>query len=110
MKKYTIILVACGALALAGCQTAGQVADQITSTTQTVTAKAKEVQSYAKSVCGYLPAISSVIAIFNSGYSASVQVVGDAVCGAVTNLPLADGPGKREPRVNGILIKGKFVR
>lgn len=111
MKKMFLACAMIGALALAGCNTTAQdVASKITSTSQTATAKAKEVQDYAVQLCGYLPYASAVISIFNSGYSQNVATVGNAICSAVTNLPLADGPGKREPRVNGVLVQGKWVR
>jgi|SRR5690606_37196957 len=107
MKKILII----GALlALAGCQTATDVATTITTATQTTKEKVKSVQGYAVSLCGYLPAASSVIGIFNSNYSNSVAVVGGAICDAVTNITLADGPGDRKPRVNGVVVTGKFVK
>ena len=108
MKK--ILIVAVLGLALVGCQTATDIATTITTATQTVTQKVKSVQGYAVSLCGYLPAAASVIGIFNSNYSNSVAVVGTAVCDAVTNITLADGPGDRKPRVNGVVIKGQFVK
>jgi hypothetical protein len=108
MKKLLIIGVTC--LALAGCQTAQDVATTITTATQTTKEKVKSVQGYAVSVCGYLPAAASVVGIFNSGFGNSVAAVGSAICNAVTSIPLADGPGDRLPRVNGVIIKGSFVK
>ena len=108
MKKLIIIGITC--LALAGCQTAQDVATTITTATQTTKEKVKSVQGYAVSVCGYLPAASSVIGIFNSGYGMGVAAIGGAICNAVTSIPLADGPGDRKPRVNGVVIKGTFVK
>ena len=108
MKKFLIVGVL--ALALAGCtQTAQDVATTITTATQTTTEKVKSVQGYAVSVCGYLPAAASVIGIFNSNFSSSVAIVGSAICNAVTSIPLADG-GSRVPKVNGVVIKGTFVK
>lgn len=109
MKKFLIIGVM--GLALVGCnQTAQEVATTITTATQTTTEKVKSVQGYAVSLCGYLPVASSIIAIFNSNYSSNVAVVGNAICNAVTSIPLADGPGDRKPRVNGVVVKGTFVK
>lgn len=108
MKKFLILGML--GFALAGCTTAKEIATTITTTTQSVTEKAKETQGYAVTVCGYLPALASVIAIFNSGFSSNVAVVGNAVCDAVTSIPLADGPGDHKPRVNGVVVQGKFVR
>jgi len=48
--------------------------------------------------------------LFNTGFSTSASIVGGAVCDAVTNITLADGPGDRKPRVNGVVIKGSFVK
>lgn len=108
MKKFLILGML--GFALAGCTTAKEIATTITTSTQTTIEKAKEAQGYAVTVCGFLPALASVVAIFNSGFSSSVATVGNAVCDAVTSIPLADGPGDHKPRVNGIVIKGKFVR
>lgn len=109
MKKFLLIGVAC--LVLTGCnQTAQEIATTITTATQTTTEKVKSVQGYAVQLCGYLPVASSVIGIFNSGFSTGVAAVGGAICDAVTSIPLADGPGDHKPRVNGVVIKGTFVK
>lgn len=108
MKKF-LILAALG-LTLAGCQTAQDVATSITTVAQTTTQKVKSVQGYATQICGYVPAAASVIGIFNSGFSSDVSIVANAICDAVTNITLADGPGDRKPRVNGVVVQGKFVR
>lgn len=109
MKKF--ILIGVLALTLAGCnQTAQDIATNITTVTQTTKEKVKSVQGYTVSVCGYLPTAASIIAVFNSNYSNAVAAVGGAICNVVTSIPLADGPGDRKPRVNGVVIKGKFVR
>lgn len=108
MKKLLIVGVL--AVALAGCtQTAQDVATTITQTTQTTKEKVKSVQGYAVAVCGYLPAAASVIGIFNSGFSNSVAVVGGAICNAATSIPFADG-GSRKILVNGVVVKGTFVK
>lgn len=108
MKKFLLIGIAC--LALAGCQTAQDLATDITTVTQTTKEKVKSVQGYATQICGYLPAAASVIGIFNSGYGTGVAAVSNAICNAVTSIPLADGPGDRKPRVNGVVIRGTFVK
>lgn len=106
MKKLIVIGVA--ALALVGC-TAQDVATTITTSTQTVSEKVKSAQGFAVTACGFLPLATTVAALFSS-YSTDVAVVGNAICNAVTTLPLADGPGDRKPRVAGIVIKGQFVK
>lgn len=108
MRKFLIIGIAC--LALAGCQTAQDVATSITTATQTIQQRARSVQGYATQICSYAPTISTIISIFNSGYGTDVSSVANAICGAVTSIPLADGPGDRKPRVNGVVIKGQFIR
>ena len=108
MKK--LLIIGAMTLALAGCQTAQDLATDITTVTQTTKEKVKSVQGYATQICGYLPAAASVIGIFNSGFGSGVSAVSNAICNAVTSIPLADGPGDRKPRVNGVVIKGTFVK
>jgi len=117
-----IFVLAATALLLAGCAgnpspTAQKIAATIDSTVvkvqdtaATIQAKAKVAQGYAEQICGYRPVLASAIAIFNSGFSSSIDVVANAICNAVTTLPLADGPGDRKPRVNGVVVKGAFVK
>jgi hypothetical protein len=120
MKKFLLISIAC--LVLAGCSTttspvaqkiAANINNAVTSVKDnatTIQAKAKVAQSYAAQICSYVPTIASVVAIINSGFSADVGVVANAICNAVTSIPLADGPGDRKPRVNGVVIKGNFIK
>lgn len=108
MKK--ILIIGAMAFTLVGCQTAQELATDITTVTQNTKEKVKSVQGYAVSLCGYLPAAASVIGIFNSGFGSSVSTVGNGICDAVTSIPLADGPGDHKPRVNGVVIKGQFVK
>lgn len=108
MKK--ILIVAVLGLALAGCKTAQDVATDITTATNTTKEKVGQVQGYAVSLCGYLPAASAIVGIFNSNFSNSVSTVGTAICDAVTSITLADGPGDRRPKVNGVVVTGKFVK
>ncbi len=96
MKK--IILAAALALSVAACETT-QVVDKI-----------KEVQSYTALTCKFIPTLATVTALFNQAAGASVASIGNAVCQAVTNIPLADGPGDRKPRVGNVVIKGQFVK
>ena len=104
MKRFVIIAVA--ALALAGCGT---------TTGVDVDAKIKQVQEQTRFACSFVPTVETVakiIATFTGG-AAAVDAVGAAargICAAVTTAPLADGPGDRVPRVNGVVVKGRFVR
>lgn len=108
MKK--IFLISALALSLVGCTTAQDVATSITTATQTTKEKVKSVQGYATQICSYVPLASTVVNIFSSGYSADVSTVANAICNAVTSIPLADGPGDHKPRVNGVIVKGNFIR
>lgn len=109
MKK-TIIVVSLG-ISLAGCGMSAQdVATNITTVAQTTNDKVTSVQSYALQICKFVPAASSVVNIFSSGYASDVATVAKAICDAVTTRPLADGPGDRKPRVNGVVVNGAFVK
>lgn len=108
MKKLIFVALICGGLA--GCTTAQDIATSITTVTQSVQEKARSAQGYATQICGFVPTIASVIAIFNSGFSQDVSTVANAICNAVTSVPLADGPGDHLPRVNGIVVRGRFVK
>lgn len=112
MKRILMIgMIAGAAIGLAACnKTASDIATTITTSVQDTKTKVKSVQNYTVSLCSYLPAVASITALFNSNYSQNVAIVGTAICNAVTSIPLADGPGDRKPRVNGIVIKGKFLR
>ncbi len=78
-------------------------------TSQDVDTKVAQVQSIATQVCRFVPTVSTIIKIFSTGLD-GVTDAANAICNAVTNRPLADGPGDRTPRVRGIVVKGKFVR
>lgn len=108
MKK--IILIGALSSLLLGCQTAQDLATTITTSTQTAKEKVKSVQGYAVQACSYLPLATTVTSIFSSNYSSDVATVGSAICDAVTSIPLADGPGDHKPRVNGVVVKGNFVK
>jgi hypothetical protein len=99
MKK--LLLIGALAFSLAGCVTAGQ-----------VTATVKQVQDAAAGICSFVPTATTVANIFASGNSTvqSVSSVASAICNAVTTRPLADGPGDRKPRVNGVVVRGRFIR
>ena len=99
MKK--VLLASVFAFILASCATAP--------TPQDVDAKVAQVQSYATQICRFVPTATTIIKIFSSGLD-GVADAANAICNAVTNRPLADGPGDRTPRVRGIVVKGKFVR
>lgn len=74
-----------------------------------------KVQGATVAGCRYLPTAKTVVSVAKVLYSPASMaldfgsVVADAICNAVTNAPLADGPGDRIPRVRGIVIEGRRV-
>lgn len=74
------------------------------------------VQQAVLNGCKYVPTattVAQIIAAVAGGGGAIINTVGgiaQAVCDAVTNNPLADGPGDRLPVVAGVKVRGKFVR
>lgn len=74
-----------------------------------------KVQGATVSACSYLPTAKTVASVAKVLYSPFIPVldfgatVADAICRAVTNVPLADGPGDHLPRVKGVVIEGRRV-
>lgn len=69
------------------------------------------VQGATVQACKFLPTAATVASLLSSSSSISTAAsIASAICNAVTSIPLADGPGDRKPRVNGIVIKGQFVK
>lgn len=99
MKKLVLLL----ALALGGCATG-------LPSTEDISARAKQIQSYTKLACSFVPTVATIAAIVSKGGSAGITEIASDICTAVTTAPLADGPGDRIPRVKGVVVKGKFVR
>jgi hypothetical protein len=71
----------------------------------------KAVQSAAVQICRFLPAAETVANLFLSGNALmmTAEAMANAICRAVTTAPLADGRGRRLA-INGVVIKGRFVR
>lgn len=101
MKKLIISSIL--ALSLAGC------AGSSVPSTDTITTRAKQIQSYTKLACSFIPTIATVAAILSKGASSSVASVATDICNAITTAPLADGGG-RLAYVNGVRIHGQFVK
>jgi predicted small secreted protein len=111
LKKCAVLSLLLGSIALAGCNTTAQdIATSIITASQTVNEKVASVRGYATQICAYVPTAATVISIFNSGYGTDVAAVANAICQAVTTAPLADGPGDHKPRVNGVVVRGQFVK
>lgn len=98
MKKLAIALACCALLS--ACATGSGTEDKI-----------KEIQRYARLTCSFVPTVETVAKILAGGTLIdTTSSVATAICSAVTTAPLADGPGDRVPWVNGVVVKGKFVR
>lgn len=97
MKK--LLLIAALALPLAACASGG-------GTT------ISDVQARTAKVCSFVPTATTVANILAARNSLvqSASSIANAICNAVTTRPLADGPGDRKPRVNGVVVRGKFIR
>lgn len=98
MKKTLLAIVVCAPLA--ACVTSADVENKIS-----------EVQGYTRLACSYLPTVATIAKIIAAGGAVdSAAAIGGAICNAVTTAPLADGPGDRIPRVNGVVIRGAFIK
>ncbi len=95
MRKILLL----GTLALAGC---ASIPSQ---------GGIKDIQSAAASICKFVPTAQTVANILLSSNMAvaSTLAVATAICSAVTTAPLADG-GPRQAKVNGVVIRGRFVK
>ncbi len=115
MRKILLL----GTLALAGCVNGNQPipagpgllsplvdSDVISAATR---AKAQQVQAMTKGLCQFIPTIGTVASIFSAGIGEGVATVASGICSAVTTAPLADG-GPRQAKVNGVVIRGRFVK
>lgn len=69
-----------------------------------------QIQGAAVAACKYLPTATTVAQLVSSSSSISTAAsIAGLICGAVTSIPLADG-GSRTPKVNGVVIRGQFVK
>lgn len=116
MKKLLLL----GTLALAGCTGTGALPPStgpgilsplvsygvISEDTRT---KARQVQATTKGLCQFIPTIGTIASIFSAGIGEGVASVASGICSAVTTAPLADG-GPRQAKVNGVVIRGRFVK
>ncbi len=102
MKKLLILL----AFSVAGCATTpGNIGSN---------SGIRDIQTAAVAICKFLPAATFISDLLLSGnvIANSAEVIAARICQAVTTNPLADGPGARnyKPHVNGVRVRGNFVR
>lgn len=100
---FRLLVVAAAVLVLAGCSVTRQQAD----------AKVKDVQDATARVCSFIPTVQTVLDIFlsKSNVYQSAGAIAGAICTAVTTNPMSEGPGGRQPpKVNGVVVRGWFVR
>ncbi len=96
------------AIALAGCATG---TNGVPTTTQ-ISETAKQIQTYTRTICSFVPTIATIVGIINAGAGQSLGIAND-ICAAVTTAPLADGPNpdkRNVASVGNVVISGRFVR
>lgn len=75
----------------------------------------QDVQTKSVGKCGYIPTPETVTAIagtFAPTYAplaGATDALAQAICNAVT-APAVRGAARRTPRVNGVIVRGRFVR
>lgn len=113
MKRLLLLPLLGVALLLGACAGFGQKTGAPSAELKTVLGKAyptiKAVQNGVAQACQFLPYADSIAKLFNkkSPDLVSTNDYVKAICDAVTTLPLADGPGRRVARVNGVVIRGR---
>ena len=96
MRALVVVL----ALGLSGCATIP--------TAENISESAKKIQSYTRLACSFVPTITTIANILSRS-SAPITAIAADICAAVTTAPLADG-GPRQAKVNGVVIRGRFVK
>lgn len=105
MKKLLIAPVL--ALALSGCATTGGGGSLSSTITQ--------IRDAARALCKFEPTVNTVaelLGAFGVPGVAAVPVISTKICAAVSLNPMTEGPrgGRTVPKVDGVPIRGKFVR
>ncbi len=98
MRKFIIASALAAGISVSGCATTG--------TDPNVSA----TQNLAVTICGFLPTIETVAAIFATGNPLlqTASAVAQAICSAVVP-PKSARLRAVVPQVNGITIQGQFV-
>ncbi len=113
MIRSTLIAAALLAgLALGGCDSIPKPSPTGgTATTSPAITTAQEIKAKALGLCGWETTVASALQILSTAsWIDTADDIAKWVCTAVTTIPLADGPGDRKPRVNGVVVQGRFRR
>lgn len=104
MRNILAALALTGAVTLGGC--AGTLPVLQDPTVQnTIT----NIQSLTASVCGFLPAAETVAGILSTNpVVGTAEAIAETICGVVTKKGAQRGGAT--PSVNGVPVKGHFVR
>lgn len=79
--------------------------------TQEIDQSIAEVQAYTRTICKFVPTITTVAKIIASGTVVdTTSGIANGICNALTTAPLADGPGPRGAYYRGVLIVGTRVK
>ena len=77
---------------------------------QSTREKAVAVQQQASAICGYIPTLATVAAIFSAGVGGTIGAIASGLCGVVTTAPLAEGGSRaayyRAPNGKTIRLRG----
>lgn len=105
IKKILVSFSVLAALSLGACAT---------TTSSDVSAQIAEAQAIAVKACGFLPTVATVSAIISTFVPGASQVnsvatqVATSICDAIAPKSAARKMGV--PTVNGVIIKGEYVR
>lgn len=101
---FKSILASLCLLTLAACATTGGVPSS-----GDISDRVKQIQSLTATFCKFVPTVGTIANILSGGAASSVTAIATDICNAVTTAPLADG-GRRAAYVNGVRVRGSFVR
>ena len=109
MKSLLLGIMCAVAIALGGCVTA----DSGSVTVGTPASPISAAQQTAQKICSFVPTAATVAAIFAKNVPGlnTASAVAQAICAAVIDNPMTEGPGggRTVPKVLGVPIKGTRV-
>lgn len=114
-RKFLLAVPLLGALALGGCATSNGVVGLDPALETRVNAQITAAQNAAVSICKFLPTAQTVAGILSTFVPSAVpgvtvaNQVAAAICNAVSRKSLTKG-ATPTPRVNGVVVRGSFVR